>query len=495
MNETTPPPGANGATGSGHRPEDRPHGANGFFQWVRGLGIERSASERWFAGVAGGIAAKAGIDPLIVRGVFVVLALLGGPGILLYLAGWLLLPDARGRIHLEDLFRGRASAGVIVAAVALGLLVVVPLVFGLAPALFVGAGNVFAWNLFGVPEWLRVTLTVIWWAVVVPVGIGMVIWWIATGRMRGGSSTRPDSTRPSAGNPDAASARSNPETWAERVGEQAGTWGQEFGEKAGAWGQDVGEKAGAWGEKVGADAAAWAERERERHQSRRPGAAQTVFSLALALLAGGIVAAWGLSTGAENSFVLTLSVAAAVAMLSLSMIVAGIRGRESGWIGFLAFIGVVVLVFAPFSTIMPENTHVQVLGPVTSKITGDSPEENGIVVLAGSATVDLTRLTAADAPKRVEVWVLAGNATIELPRSHPTSVRVELLAGRTDEVGVGGQSEVSSGPFHVRVTGANLRGADPADTTEVRVRIMAGNATVLDTTDASSGARMLEETR
>ncbi|QIM15913.1 PspC domain-containing protein [Leucobacter insecticola] len=79
--------------------------AGGFFAWIRGLGITRS-SDRWFAGVAGGIAAKAKIDPLIVRGVFVVLALLGGPGILLYLVGWLLLPDVNGRIRMEDLIRG-----------------------------------------------------------------------------------------------------------------------------------------------------------------------------------------------------------------------------------------------------------------------------------------------------------------------------------------------------------------------------------------------------
>src|SRR5690554_3031070 len=92
MNEHTSTSGANQA----------PFGA-GFFAWLRQLGISRD-TDRWFAGVAGGIARRSGIDPIIVRGIFVVLALLGGPGILLYLAGWLLLPDQGGRIHLEEVF-------------------------------------------------------------------------------------------------------------------------------------------------------------------------------------------------------------------------------------------------------------------------------------------------------------------------------------------------------------------------------------------------------
>ena len=45
------------------------------------------------AGVAGGIARELGIDPLFVRAAFVLLAVAGGSGLVLYAAGWLLLPD------------------------------------------------------------------------------------------------------------------------------------------------------------------------------------------------------------------------------------------------------------------------------------------------------------------------------------------------------------------------------------------------------------------
>jgi phage shock protein PspC (stress-responsive transcriptional regulator) len=45
------------------------------------------------AGVASGIAAYTGIDVLLVRIAFAVLTFVGGAGIPLYLAGWLLIPD------------------------------------------------------------------------------------------------------------------------------------------------------------------------------------------------------------------------------------------------------------------------------------------------------------------------------------------------------------------------------------------------------------------
>lgn len=53
-------------------------------------------ADRRVAGVAGGIARHFDIDPVLVRVAFVVLALFGGGGLLLYLALWLVLPDESG---------------------------------------------------------------------------------------------------------------------------------------------------------------------------------------------------------------------------------------------------------------------------------------------------------------------------------------------------------------------------------------------------------------
>jgi phage shock protein C len=65
------------------------------------------------AGVASGLAHYAGIDALVVRIAFVVFTFLGGIGIPLYLAGWLLMPDENsGRSIAGDVARDlRASAG------------------------------------------------------------------------------------------------------------------------------------------------------------------------------------------------------------------------------------------------------------------------------------------------------------------------------------------------------------------------------------------------
>ena len=54
----------------------------------------RSREDRVVGGVAGGIGVYLGIDPVIVRLVFVVLALAGGGGILAYVIAWIVIPEA-----------------------------------------------------------------------------------------------------------------------------------------------------------------------------------------------------------------------------------------------------------------------------------------------------------------------------------------------------------------------------------------------------------------
>ena len=57
----------------------------------------RSSTDKVIAGVAGGIGAYFGIDPVIVRIAFIVLTFLGGAGPFLYLIGWLALPQENSR--------------------------------------------------------------------------------------------------------------------------------------------------------------------------------------------------------------------------------------------------------------------------------------------------------------------------------------------------------------------------------------------------------------
>src|SRR5438046_9350454 len=56
--------------------------------------LVRSRTDRKIAGVAGGLAAYLGVDPLWIRIAFVLISIPGGLGVLLYLLGWVLIPGA-----------------------------------------------------------------------------------------------------------------------------------------------------------------------------------------------------------------------------------------------------------------------------------------------------------------------------------------------------------------------------------------------------------------
>ena len=67
--------------------------------------IRRSTSDVKLAGLCGGVARHWGIDPVLVRVGWALLALSGGIGVILYVAGWLLLPaDGRDTSPAEDMF-------------------------------------------------------------------------------------------------------------------------------------------------------------------------------------------------------------------------------------------------------------------------------------------------------------------------------------------------------------------------------------------------------
>ena len=55
--------------------------------------LSRSRDDRIVAGVAGGLGHHLGLDPVIIRLVFVVLALAGGGGLLAYVIAWIVIPE------------------------------------------------------------------------------------------------------------------------------------------------------------------------------------------------------------------------------------------------------------------------------------------------------------------------------------------------------------------------------------------------------------------
>jgi phage shock protein PspC (stress-responsive transcriptional regulator) len=73
--------------------------------------LTRSTQRKVIGGVAGGLGEYTGIDPVLFRVLFAVLTLFGGSGLLLYAAGWLLLPaDDQPTSPVESLI-GRGSRG------------------------------------------------------------------------------------------------------------------------------------------------------------------------------------------------------------------------------------------------------------------------------------------------------------------------------------------------------------------------------------------------
>lgn len=54
--------------------------------------LYRSQRNQKIAGVCSGVAQYFGLDPTVVRLAFVLLALMGGPGLVLYLIMWVLIP-------------------------------------------------------------------------------------------------------------------------------------------------------------------------------------------------------------------------------------------------------------------------------------------------------------------------------------------------------------------------------------------------------------------
>jgi phage shock protein C len=55
--------------------------------------LVRSRSDHMLAGVAGGLAEHLNMDSTLIRLIFVVLTLAGGPGLLIYLILWLIMPE------------------------------------------------------------------------------------------------------------------------------------------------------------------------------------------------------------------------------------------------------------------------------------------------------------------------------------------------------------------------------------------------------------------
>lgn len=356
-------------------------GSSRFFGWMRGLGIVRGNG--WIGGVCGGVAARLGIDPLIVRGIVVVIAVLGGPAFLLYAAAWLLLPDAQDEIHLERMISGHLEPAIIGIAV-LVLFSLLPFAQGFwwAGAQFWGDGSVFA--AVGRTMWTLLVIAVI---------VAVVIWAARTGRMssRGdGPSSRTASASAAApGTPsdtDAPSPTGHQTSWfsgtpapgygtPSAVGEPtaptpptASATADELSDwraRQDAWkvehaqwraGQQADERAVRQqrsaeirAQSMAMSAQAAEARRQRRLANPRTSAGYVGVALGVGLLAGGAGAAIALSTPDVSDYAVTIGLASATLVTGLAIVLAGALRRRSGFLSFVA----ILLVAASVLTALP----------------------------------------------------------------------------------------------------------------------------------------------
>jgi phage shock protein PspC (stress-responsive transcriptional regulator) len=184
----------------------------------------RSANDRKIAGVAGGLGRAFGVDPIILRVAFVVLAIFGGSGVLLYALGWLLLPADGDEVSaIEGLLgRGRSSVS--------PLLTVLLIVVALS-----SAGSVFSW---GLPFW--------------PVVIGAAVLFLVARRSRMAHGRGWTSGGWNSGGPSTAGWNSD--------GTSTGGWGPGSDRDWNQWGNDVADRANRWANDFSQRAAHWGQR-------------------------------------------------------------------------------------------------------------------------------------------------------------------------------------------------------------------------------------------
>jgi len=449
-----------------------------FFGWIRSLGIIRQNG--WMGGVCGGVAARLGIDPIIMRGIAVVVAVLGGPAFLLYAAAWLLLPDSSGDIHLERLIRGHfepAMIGIIV----LALFSFLPFAQG-----FWWAGAQF----WGGLSWLASAGRVLWALLVIGLIVAFVIWAARSGRIppaqpatsagptyppaptpstttsptdAGGgaahsasASAAPASTLPGpttdAGESDApgsGSGSGQPTSDQDDVADwraRQDAWRAEYA----AWNAQQAADARAIKQQRSAEIRAQAQtlaveselaRRRRKAANPRTSAAYVGIALGLALVLGGIASAIALGSLAEP-YALTIGLAVATAVVGASMVLAGALRRRSGFLGFVS----ILLIVGTLCTALPPRGHAvvwpyvsygnsrtvsiyQPVGHVELSYPDDSQGHTADVVQnAGSVSIWLD--TKADAS--IDVIQHASGSTVNVVKPNGETSSTSLSAGEPD---------------------------------------------------------------
>lgn len=374
-----------------------PSGSAKFFQWIRGLGIRRGPN-RWVGGVCSGLGQKWGIDPVIVRGVTVVLTLFFGIGLLAYGIAWALLPEPDGRIHVEEVGRGHWSSGMTGAAIATML--------GLG-----GSGR----DAFGPNNGWS------FWPVLWMGGVAWVIYWAYNHYKAKDNPTLTgegfgQDSNPSAANWQAGRA-GTPGSAAPHPSQQAAHQpGQPPApQPAPQYGYSFTPKPDHY------------VKTRQVRTTPRLGAAASLVVMGAAAVVGAVILLLSTNNVIDvNGHGAAVAVAAAAITAGLGILTAGIAGRTAGGLGTFAIIGLVVA----GGLSLPQQ-DVSAFKDADWAPTSISAAQTGRTILMGNGTVDLTKFDGgATLTKDVQIPLnlVVSNVTIQVPENIPVQFQSELAA-------------------------------------------------------------------
>ncbi|GAA1342928.1 PspC domain-containing protein [Arthrobacter roseus] len=388
MNEHSDEPQGQNAPAHGSSAPPPPPPRNGFFNWLRSLRIVRGR-ERWIGGVASGIAHRFGWDPVLVRGVFVVLAIIGGIGILAYGLGWALLPEPDGRIHTQEVGRGRWSPGMTGA--------VVLTIIGLwSPDVWLFDDGGLGWGIW----------PLLWLA-----GIGVLIYVIVTRSQRSKAQQQPGQSQPWSapspsgdGPPPTGDGPPIPPATFDPAQTQAAT-------------------AMPLMTPAPYPTQPYLPVPQPPKERTGPTGAQCAIVLGLTLLTVGTITTLGY-LGILTAAAAPLAAAAAVVVLGLGCIGLGLAGRRSGIIGFLSAVAIVV---AQIFALVPPSPSFAVATSTQWNHTSSQLATEGYSLAAASGTIDLTGLSQPERAVTVPVNVSASDATVIVPDDTRVVITTELV--------------------------------------------------------------------
>lgn len=469
---------------------------------MRGLGITREPG--WIGGVCSGVAARLGIDPIIVRGIVVVVAVLGGPALLLYAAAWLLLPDTDNRIHLERMFRGEFY-GALAGIGALALLALLPFSQGFW---FTGP-----WFWDG-PYWGTTVFRGLWTFVVVGSLIWLVIWLATRSRAHGtpipgqaesfsaaDAGARPAGSSAATSATATATATAIPEPPAPLAPPADPAELAAWKEQQAAWRQEH----AAWRAQQAESARTMSLEQRrlrnEQHSLHREELAAkqrrtrshplfSAIAIGVALIAGAVTTLV-IGDGEWAWTTIVTGLAVTLGVLGLAIVVNGFSGRRSGGASALAIVVAIALVISPVFGLTHNASFSTGYTDWSPSLSANSAAGTSVdrVVVNGNVDLDLTEFLPVSAMPGAEgsvnLWLVNGELNVIVPNNVTVELRVYGVNGSVSS----GGTRLGGGRTYSTEESITPSAGRSAGTISLTVWIVNGTANLainpLDTTDGN----------